>query len=929
MKICFFFPRLLVALLTAMMATSAVALTNADIGFQQVVDELSDLPDTDPGDGRCKTSAGGCSLRAAIEESNADSDRIWEIQLTGGVIAITDKKNEYEIKSSVIITGAPNDTSILEGNAFSRVFKVVRDVAHPVELMLRNLTLRKGPINNEGALGDDNGSQIFSRGDLTLDNVTIVNGGVNSNAVFVDGRTLTVTNSRFIGNGRAISLLNGRAIIRDSRFEKNEMRSGGAALLSDHGIVEISGSEFVSNTSDSKHVTRGFGGAIQQLAGLLSIRSSRFSGNHCVLGGAIYATGTLLVAEDVVFSANSAGRAGFQNPESAPVGDGGALYLAGGNAIVDGPRLTGNSAEHAGGAIYVAGEANADLRNLFISGNTAGLLGGGVYLAATSGSTAIRQSAILRNSVLDDKDGRGGGVYMAGGNRLIADLLARNVALKGGGVGASGNGNRVENSTIAVNQSFEFKPDGKHLLGPGGGVFFDSDQDSDVLTLTHVTIAGNSSAPDKAAAVVAGQGRIEVKNAVLVQTLDNNVLCAGTIQSGGNNIASDSSCGLTASGDVENATGEFVLDLADNGGPTFTAALPANSQALNHVPSTDCLLVDQRGFKRETADGFCDAGAFEHDAAPLQGGILNFSVVNFLRGESAGEVSLSVERTGGNEGEASVDVVDLGGGDAAPGFDYRMSTQTLHWDDGESGTRSFTVTILDDINKETPANETVTLGLLNLEGAAVRGDRGRANLVIADNDSVAYGEFRLNEPRFSVVEKVRDDMPNNQGSTNNSDKKPKNNTLDIEIQRVGASDRAATVGYRTVDITATAGKDYQALDHSVTFQPGETTKTVTIEILDDDLFEPEETLRFELTDSGLSATPVFFTNPARATITIISDDAKKPDPIPPVRDRTRPATGSLNLFVLLILGVIAGFRRRRVHTVIKALIHSNIHARRY
>ncbi|RIK12525.1 MAG: hypothetical protein DCC51_16780, partial [Anaerolineae bacterium] len=60
----------------------------------------------------------------------------------------------------------------------------------------------------------------------------------------------------------------------------------------------------------------------------------------------------------------------------------------------------------------------------------------------------------------------------------------------------------------------------------------------------------------------------------------------------------------------------------DNGGPTQTHALPANSPAIDRAPSADCLAapvsgVDQRGQPRNLdgnglpAADECDIGAFE------------------------------------------------------------------------------------------------------------------------------------------------------------------------------------------------------------------------------------------------------------------------------------------------------------------------------
>ena len=85
--------------------------------------------------------------------------------------------------------------------------------------------------------------------------------------------------------------------------------------------------------------------------------------------------------------------------------------------------------------------------------------------------------------------------------------------------------------------------------------------------------------------------------------------CGGTIIDGGNNFSEDVSC--PGASIVSGVSGVFGVDidttLADNGGPTLTHALLADSVAIDAVACD--LTTDQRGVPR--SDGFCDSGSYE------------------------------------------------------------------------------------------------------------------------------------------------------------------------------------------------------------------------------------------------------------------------------------------------------------------------------
>lgn len=92
----------------------------------------------------------------------------------------------------------------------------------------------------------------------------------------------------------------------------------------------------------------------------------------------------------------------------------------------------------------------------------------------------------------------------------------------------------------------------------------------------------------------------------------------------------------------------------------------------------------------------------------------------------------------------------------------------------------------------------------------------------------------------------------------------------IRVLREGnAIDTAATVKLNTSDGTATAGSDYVPLSETLTFAPGETEKTLTVQIINDDVLEPAET--FHLTLSGPTGNSTLG-GQSSATLTIGDDD---------------------------------------------------------
>ena len=93
-------------------------------------------------------------------------------------------------------------------------------------------------------------------------------------------------------------------------------------------------------------------------------------------------------------------------------------------------------------------------------------------------------------------------------------------------------------------------------------------------------------------------------------------------------------------------------------------------------------------------------------------------------------------------------------------------------------------------------------------------------------------------------------------------------TIDFEV-RLNAQDdcKAVKVDWATADGTATAGEDYTASSGTLTFEPGETVKTISIPVLHDATHEDDETMTLRLSNAlGVEITD------AEATGTILNND---------------------------------------------------------
>ncbi|KAK7113071.1 sodium/calcium exchanger 3-like [Littorina saxatilis] len=96
----------------------------------------------------------------------------------------------------------------------------------------------------------------------------------------------------------------------------------------------------------------------------------------------------------------------------------------------------------------------------------------------------------------------------------------------------------------------------------------------------------------------------------------------------------------------------------------------------------------------------------------------------------------------------------------------------------------------------------------------------------------------------------------------------------LGIRRYGNMDKEVKIGVETIDGTAVEGEDYKPFKQLVTFKPNESLRDIFIEIVDDDVWEPDEFFYVKLYHhpEGSSENEVVVGKVAINQVTIVNDD---------------------------------------------------------
>lgn len=344
-------------------------------------------------------SDGDCSLREAIIAANTDAtvdgcaagagdDTIsvppgtYVLTLAGAGEDAT-QAGDLDITSNIIINGAGQSATIIDGNAGDRVFDLL-----DANVQLSGVTLQNG----SGTVGGGINIKFDSTLILSASRITSNTASGSGGGIFASG-ALTMTTSRIDGNSTV---------------------GGGGGVSVAGGPVIISASEISGNSAD------GSGGGIFS-SGTLTMINSTLSGNRANSGG-----GGLFVIEspnnrlyNVTISANTADADGNGQGEGGGVRVG---IITAANTLIGG-NLGGNQKPDCAGALNSEGyNLITNINGCTIGGDTTGnLLGVDALLGPlqNNGGSTLTHALLDASPAIDAANP--GGCRDGDGNLLPSD----------------------------------------------------------------------------------------------------------------------------------------------------------------------------------------------------------------------------------------------------------------------------------------------------------------------------------------------------------------------------------------------------------------------------------------------------------------------------------------------------------------------------
>jgi CSLREA domain-containing protein len=255
------------------------------------INSTADRPDAKPGDHVCLTDAATCTLRAAIQEANAD----------GGANTIFIPRGHYrlaipptpeagfagqddagagdlDITGTLTIRGAGARETIVDGGHLDRVFSTASNAT----VLFSDMTITGGDSTGGGTSKEiDLGGGIYNQGTATLERLRLIgNNADGGGAVFSPpGSYITISDSLLAHN---------------TAYEAGGVRfdSGGEVVnstITDNTLLSLPNRSYAQDPKLASALAdqlTGYGGGIDHRGGAdLTIVNSTITNNHAIKGG--------------------------------------------------------------------------------------------------------------------------------------------------------------------------------------------------------------------------------------------------------------------------------------------------------------------------------------------------------------------------------------------------------------------------------------------------------------------------------------------------------------------------------------------------------------------------------------------------------------------------------------------------------------------
>jgi CSLREA domain-containing protein len=647
-----------------------------------VVNDTRDRVDSSIGNGMCRTSAGTCTLRAAIQEANALAGADT-IQLPRGTYTLTiaplngnlAETGDLDITGPLTISGAGASTTILDGGqppagsppimrGLDRLLEI-----HPSagNVSLSRLTIREGYSVDSGG-----GIYYAGLGTLRLESARVLDsyaakfgGGIHN----IGNGRVDLVGTIVLGNGAG----EGGSAINNAAGGIVDIRAGsaitnnpgtyplGAGAIHNQAEVDAIGTISIADSTVADNAAIHNGAAIHNVGdGSLLVERATISGNSTAAdGGGIYTVSGIVSITNSTIAGNQARTGGgiYNAGESTRAGPRGLVE-------VTDSTITGNIALESGGGIFNDLEGQLTLTKTTVSGNQAGAEGGGL---SNQGHAALTISGgfFVDNAAAD----YGGGVVAESAWATTID----DVEFSGNAAGADGGGGLYTDGPGTIDIAGATFA-GNTAIGNGGGVAIHS---LGPLTIADSIIRDNTSESDgggvENSGMLANFSRLTITNNTAMRDgggihntssgeltlLDNSIEHNTAANGGGLANRPDSTLVVRGSlfyantariGDADSGFGGGIYNLSDGASSIENTTISGNSAqaggGMYHDADSTLRLINTTiwGNTAPTGSGI---GLLDSDSVPTDPPTPNASVIlrNTIVG---GSCDAAVSSEGGN-----------------------------------------------------------------------------------------------------------------------------------------------------------------------------------------------------------------------------------------------------------------------------------------